>query len=235
MNSISQGKIFLSNQRGIIESDRIKRYSTFNFENFFNPTKEAIGNLYALHDDMLAPNADLNFYTREQGYILILPITGDIKYIDEQKNETNIKIGKSLLVYLDKNSYIQLKNPYENTTVNYLMIAIKSDETPKHSLALLDIDLSQINHSYTLAQPSSSFKISVGRYKGRGENEYAVNRSATVYCFVLAGAFEIDGRILHNRDGIALSATDKIEMQALSDNSMLLTIELLPKANYILF
>lgn len=235
MNVISQGKIFLSDQRGVIESDRIRRYSTFNFESFYNPAKEAIGSLYALHDDMLAPNADLNFYTREQGYIFIVPITGDIDYIDEQKNETKIEVGKSLLVYLDKNSYIQLKNPYEAETINYLMIALKNDETPQHSRTILDIDLSKLNHLYAVTPSLSSFKISIGRYKGRGESEYLTNRSSTLYCFVLAGAFEIDGRLLHDRDGIALSTTEKIEMEALSDNALLLTIELFPKTSYILF
>ena len=57
MKTISQGKIFLSDQRGTIESERIKRYSTFNFESFYNPAKEPVGNLYALHDDTLASGA----------------------------------------------------------------------------------------------------------------------------------------------------------------------------------
>jgi len=56
-----------------------------------------------------------------------------------------------------------------------------------------------------------------------------------LYCFVLAGTFEIDGRLLHNRDGIALTATEKIEMEALSDHALLLTVELSPKTSYILF
>lgn len=235
MNTISQGKIFLSNQRSIIESDRIKRYSTFNFEGVQNPAKEAIGNLYAIHDDTLNPNSDFNFYTRQQGYIFIVPISGNISYIDEQKNETLVEVGKSLLVYLDKNAYIQLKNRYREETINYLMIALKSDEIPQRSLAVLNIDLSQANHLQSVTSASLTFKISIGRYKGRGVGKYTISSSSTLYCFVLAGTFEIDGRMLNNRDGIALSATEKIEIEALSDNAMLLTIELLPKTSYILF
>lgn len=235
MNTISQGKIFLSNQRSIIESDRIKRYSTFNFEGLQNPAKEAIGNLYAIHDDTLNPNSDFNFYTRQQGYIFIVPISGNISYIDEQKNETLVEVGKSLLVYLDKNAYIQLKNRYQEETINYLMVALKSEEIPQRSLAVLNIDLSQANHLQSITSASLTFKIGIGRYKGRGGSKYAISSSSTLYCFVLAGTFEIDGRMLNNRDGIALSATEKIEIEALSDNAMLLTIELLPQTSYILF
>ncbi|MDQ8004457.1 MAG: hypothetical protein REI64_06615 [Pedobacter sp.] len=235
MNTISQGKIFLSNQRSIIESDRIKRYSTFNFEGFQNPAKEAVGNLYAIHDDTLNPNSDFNFYTRQQGYIFIVPISGNISYIDEQKNETLVEVGKSLLVYLDKNAYIQLKNRYQKETINYLMIALSSDEIPQRSLTVSNIDLSQVNHLQTITSASLTFKIGIGRYKNSGNTKYVVNSISTLYCFVLAGSFEIDGRMLNDRDGIALSATEKIEIEALSDNGLLLTIELLPKTSYILF
>lgn len=235
MNTISQGRIFLSKQRSIIESDRIKRYSTFNFEGLQNPAKEAIGNLYAIHDDTLNPNSDFNFYTRQQGYIFIVPISGNISYVDEQKNETLVEVGKSLLVYLDKNAYIQLKNRYQEKTINYLMVALKSDEIPQRSLTLLDIDLSQPNYLQNISAVSSAFKIGVGRYKNRGNTKYAINSISILYCFVLAGSFEIDGRILNDRDGIALSTTEVIEIGALSDNAMLLTIELLPRTSHILF
>ena len=235
MNIISQGKIFLSDQRGIIESERIKRYSTFNFESFNNPAKEPVGNLYALHDDMLAPAASINLYTREQGYVILVPITGSIKYTDEHENETEVEVGKSLMVFLEKDSFITLKNPYDDALINYLMIAIKSEEKKPNALTFLDIDLSDLNKMNLITPDKTPFKVSIGRFKGRGESEYTTNKTSILYCFVLAGAFEIDGRLLHDRDGIALFSTDTIETEALSDNALLLTIELPQQANYILF
>lgn len=235
MKTISQGKIFLSDQRGTIESERIKRHSTFNFESFYNPAKEPVGNLYALHDDTLAPGALINFYTREQGYVLILPITGNINYIDEQDNNIDIEVGKSLMAFLEKDSFITLKNPFEDTSINYVIVAVKVEEKQPNSLTLLDIDLSEMNKMNLITPTNRAFKISIGRFKGRGENNYEILSSSTLYCFVLAGAFEIDGRLLHDRDGIALSATDLIEMEALSDNALLLTIELPKQSSYILF
>ncbi len=45
------------------------------------------------------------------------------------------------------------------------------------------------------------------------------------FAFVLAGAFETEGRLLHERDGLAIWDTDKIEMEALSNDAMILLIE----------
>lgn len=231
MNIISQGKIFLSDQRGIIESERIKRHSTFNSDSFNHPAKEPIGNLYALHDDMLAPNASINFYTREKGYVILVPITGSVQYTDEQEHEIEVEVGKSLMLFLEKDSFITLKNPYEDDVINYMMIAIKSEEKQSNLPIFSDIDLTELNKMHFININSKSFKISIGRFKGRGENEYQIHPTSTLYCFVLAGAFEIDGRLLHDRDGIALSATDCIEMEALSDHALLLTIELPQQAS----
>lgn len=226
MKIISQGKIFLSDQRGVTENERIKRYSTFNFDNIYNPAKEPIGNLYALHDDMLAPNSSINFFHRERGHVIIIPILGTITYFDEDENQFDIEVGKSAMIFHQESSFFKLQNPYPDATVSYLIVAIKSQQHHPNPPSFLDIDLSKPNQLDIITNPTAPFKIGVGRFNGRGENEYAISPSSTLYAFVLLGVFEIDGRLLHERDGIALWATDKIEMEALSNNAILLTIEL---------
>lgn len=235
MNIISQGKIFLSDQRVIIESERIKRYSTFNFDNIYNSAKEPIGNLYALHDDMLAPNASINFFHREQGYVIIVPLLGAVNYIDDEENETSIEVGKSTMVFLAANSFFKLKNPNEEAAINYLIIGVKAKNGNSNIPISLDINLSTLNLLTTITPKTVPFKVSLGRFKGRGESEYQLNDTAVLYCFVLSGAFEIDGRLLHERDGIALWATEKVEMEALSEQAILLTVELPSQPSIILF
>ena len=226
MKIISQGKIFLSDQRSVTENERIKRYSTFNFDNIYNPAKEPIGNLYALHDDMLAPNASINFFHREQGHVIIIPILGSISYFDEDDNQFDIEVGKSAMIFHRESSFFKLQNPYTDAAISYLIVAIKSDEEHASSPSFLDIDLSKPNQLDIITNQDVPFKIGVGRFKGRGENEYVLSPSSTLYAFVLSGVFEIDGRLLHERDGIALWATEEIEIEALSNEAMLLTIEL---------
>lgn len=235
MNIISQGKMFLSDQRSIIESERIKRYSTFNFENIYNAAKEPIGNLYALHDDMLAPNASINFFHREQGHVIIVPILGSVSFLDDNEKETSVEVGKGKIIFLEANTFFKLKNPNQDASINYLIIGIKNEITQAKAPKLLDIDLSTENLLKAITPNSAPFKISLGRFHGRGESNYELNTAAILYSFVLSGAFEIDGRLLHERDGIALWATKKIEIEALSNQAILLTIELPSPPSTILF
>jgi len=42
----------------------------------------------------------------------------------------------------------------------------------------------------------------------------------------IEGAFEIQGTLLHARDGLALCGTDEVEVEALSNDAIVLLIEL---------
>lgn len=43
---------------------------------------------------------------------------------------------------------------------------------------------------------------------------------------MLEGAFEVQGTLLHARDGLALWETDEVEMEALSNDAIILLVEL---------
>ena len=67
--------------------------------------------------------------------------------------------------------------------------------------------------------------ISIGKFSGRGETIYKSSSGKCCFLFVIAGAFEAEGRLLHERDGLALFDTNEIEMEALSNDAMMLLIE----------
>jgi len=46
-----------------------------------------------------------------------------------------------------------------------------------------------------------------------------------VYVFVIEGAFEVQNRLLHARDGLSLSSATEVEFEALSNDAMLLILE----------
>ncbi len=71
------------------------------------------------------------------------------------------------------------------------------------------------------------FKLSAGIFTGREEAVYELKHlHSKFYCFVIDGAFEIEGRLLHARDGLALWNTKTVELEALSNNAIVLVIEI---------
>lgn len=66
----------------------------------------------------------------------------------------------------------------------------------------------------------------IGLFDGRKEGTFTLkNPRNGVFAFVLSGAFEIEDRLLEAKDGLALKVTHKIEWEALSENAILLVIE----------
>ena len=53
-----------------------------------------------------------------------------------------------------------------------------------------------------------------------------MNKEAGAFVFVIEGAFEVQGTLLHERDGLALWKTEEVEMEALSNEAIILVIEL---------
>ena len=69
--------------------------------------------------------------------------------------------------------------------------------------------------------------LSVGKFSGRAETVYhSKQSSANVFVFVLEGAFEVEGRLLHARDGLALWQTTAVEMEALSNDALVMLVEM---------
>ncbi|MBP6181188.1 hypothetical protein [Flavobacterium sp.] len=67
----------------------------------------------------------------------------------------------------------------------------------------------------------------IGIYEARKEGFYSVkNNSNGVFVFVINGAFEIENRLLESKDGLSLSGINSLEWEALSENELLIVLEI---------
>jgi quercetin 2,3-dioxygenase len=106
----------------------------------------------------------------------------------------------------------------------------KKEEVFIPKMQLFNFDLSQSNQLHTiitaadLNQPAYAY---IGKYDGRKKGIYSLqNKNNGIYCFVIEGAFEIQDRLLHAKDGLAIWNTDEIDFEALSNGAILLLFEL---------
>lgn len=59
----------------------------------------------------------------------------------------------------------------------------------------------------------------------KGAIHHVNSNKKGVFAFVIEGAFEIQGRLLEAKDGLALWNDNEIEMEALSNGAIILLIE----------
>jgi quercetin 2,3-dioxygenase len=233
MTDQSQGKIFLSADRGRNETERLRSYNTFNFGNYFNPYKTAVGDLYVLNDDTIAGGHSAKMHIDQDSFVVFIPIVGAIDYCDTLGNNCLIGAGETKLIPAPAGTFIEVTNPYEQQLVNYLHLRIKAKDISLGSSSTVSFDIAQNknkliditgNNGATNKLP---FKISITKLDGRSEVLYdMVNNKRFFYAYVIEGAFEVAGRLLHARDGLALWNIKQVDAEALSNDAILLIIEL---------
>lgn len=234
----AKGKIFLSDNRGVVETAQLRRYSTFNFGAYFNEHKTPFDSLYILNEEMVAGSQQTVLDVEEASYILTLPVTGEVHVTDLQGNTSTVHVEQVQVNTIPASSSIQLVNPYKSDLITFLQIGIKAaGPVEKASSRLFNFNFNSIENQLTRivwagnekdAAQKYPFSISIGRFDGRKEALYTLkNKNSTFFAFVIAGAFEIEGRLLHEKDGLALWDTGEIELEALSNHAIVVVIELM--------
>lgn len=231
----TKAKIFLANERGHIETSLFRSLNTFCFGNYQLESKTAFGPLYLLNDDSLAGGETITHTVEEDSDLVLIPLVGTVKYRDALENDSLISPGEASLFSLPRYATVEITNPYEQELVNYLQLWIRKPDRfspvrrdgefdlEKNKNLLLDV-FSEVRKA--LSPGSSIAKVSIGKFLGRENIIYNLSAvSNGVFVFVIEGAFEVSDRLLESRDGLALWKTSNIEMESLSNNAIILMVE----------
>ncbi|GAB2848889.1 pirin family protein [Hymenobacter ruber] len=229
------GKIFLADERGLAESDRFRRYSTFSFGPFAHPHKGPFGRLYGLNEETMAGGHALEFTVEEASHVLIIPITGAVA-LTVSGQLTTVDVEEITVLTLPAGSTLYVRNPYDTELVSFLHLwqladapaAASNEQRDSFNSAAIQNQLARLLPAAVCSLP---FTVSLGRFDGRQEAVYQLENPAnSLFVFVLAGAFEVESRLLHEKDGLALWDVSEIELEALSNDALILVLELAPRA-----
>ena len=232
----SGGKMFLASERGYSETSRFRSYNTFNYRTYQNEYKGPFGPLYVLNDHTLAGGHSTVQFIEEDTEILLIPIVGSINYLDSRNNKTTVYAGQVLIHTLPKGATFELLNPYEAELINYIEIGIKQPliSTPAEPQIIpFDLDhnkntlLSIVpSQQYIATQRGLHYKVSIAKMEGRKELVYNLAKPGNgLFAFIIEGAFEVQYRLLESRDGLALWSMKEIEIEALSNDAIILLID----------
>ncbi|QIL74656.1 hypothetical protein [Hymenobacter sp. HDW8] len=234
------GKIFLSDQRGVAETHQYRRYSTLQFGAYVHQDKQAFGNLQAVNEETLGGGQQVTLQVTEAAHVLIIPVTGAVRAGLLPGTSALTHVEEMHLLTVPAGSTLYFANPYDTELITFLHLWIRVPQTAAGALNRLFtfncqdhpnllVEVKQVVPAQSADEPGMSlpFKVSIGRFAGRRETLCTLKKpSSQVFFFVLAGAFEVEGRLLHEKDGLALWDTQEVELEALSNEAVLVAIEL---------
>ncbi|KAF2515474.1 pirin [Flavobacterium zhairuonense] len=219
-------QIYKSDARGVFNSAKHNRYATFNFERYQDLSKNGFGSLKILNEVILAPQERIARFITSNTNMIILPLFGGIEYKDTIGNEEFLRVDQIRVIAADDDLEVEIFNPYEEENVSYLEIDFQmGPQYFKNYFQQYKFDFKAHNKLNNLFEIERAIGF-IGIYDGRKEGFYALkNAENGVFVFVIHGAFEVENRLLEAKDGLGIKKTSTIEWEALSENAILLVIE----------
>ncbi|SCW39698.1 hypothetical protein [Mucilaginibacter sp. NFR10] len=232
MEKISPGQIHLADQRGFTKTPTLRRYSSFNYGSYFNEHRKPFGRLAVWNDEMLAGGNSIDVTIETSGWFVLMPVTGELLLERVNGDIRLIDVGELFVGYAVAGERLELTNLYKSDWINYIYLQLKdNDVINPHRDMVFKFDFAGRPNELIDLVPTCGiypFRLHIGVFGGRIDAFYQLqNSSSLFYAFVLAGAFELQERLMHDRDGLALWELEKADMEALSNNAVVVILEIL--------
>ena len=220
-------QIFKSESRGRFESNGHNCFSTFNFGSYFEESRKPFGSLHVVNEVIIAPQQTIQTVLEVNTVVLVLPLFGGVDYKDSLGNQSFIGVEQIRIVFARKEMSFELANGYESENVSYLQIGFNAEtQEYKNKFQQFNFGLTNKNQLIPLFKISNALGF-IGMYGARKEGFYSLKSdSKCVFIFIINGAFEIENRLLESKDGLSLSGIDSLEWEALSENALLVVLEI---------
>jgi redox-sensitive bicupin YhaK (pirin superfamily) len=216
-------KIYKAYKRGLTESSRQRLHAIFNFEKFQDESRLPFGGLKVFNEETLAPDHYIARQTEADTLTLLIPLTGALKYSHRAEAGNTIVPGEVAII-TSPEVELTLTNPYEDGLINYLYITFDA-YSPLAETQTATVNLEERNTLHQFINRDNIYGY-MAIFDGRKETIYKMKDPANgLFLFVINGAFEVQGRLLEERDGLALWDTDEVDMEALSENAIILVFE----------
>ena len=223
--------------RGHANLGWLESFHTFSFANYYNPERMHFGVLRVLNDDRVNPGMGFGAHPHDNMEIISIPLEGDLEHKDSMGNVATIKHGDIQVLSAGTGIQHSEYNKNQNQLVKFLQIWIfpnKKNVTPRYDQITLNI-AERNNKLQQIISPNPEDEgvwihqdawFHMGMFNPNIETNYQLKKSGNgVYAFVLKGDFIIEGQELSNRDGFGVWETNIITIEALSENSEILLME----------
>ncbi|MBX2889259.1 MAG: pirin family protein [Ferruginibacter sp.] len=220
--------------RGHANHGWLNTYHTFSFANYHNPDRIHFGALKVLNDDTVSPGAGFGTHPHENMEIISIPLAGQLQHGDNMGNSGIIKKGEVQIMTAGTGVTHSEKNGSNKEDVKFLQIWIFPKELnlkPRYDQLTIENNTKQ-NDFQKIISPNANDEglqinqdawLHLAHFKKGTLNNYQIKMEGNgVYVFVIEGNVKINDLILNKRDGLGVSETDDLAIEALEDADFLL-------------
>ncbi|MBA0882182.1 pirin family protein [Flavobacterium undicola] len=212
-------QIYLATARGQWQTQGYNCWSTFNFGNYQEESKKAFGSLFLFNYRIVAPKQTVTIVTQKDSLHYILPLYGGIQY--QVKLIATEQIQQ---IVSNKGTTFELSNPFDEN-VSFLQISFNTNAFGLEN-DLAEFDFEKKNKLISLFKNNTASTY-IAQFDGRKEAYYQLkNKENGIFVYIINGAFEFENRLLETGDALSLKEIEDVEWESLSENAMLLLIEI---------
>ncbi len=229
MNNVVKDRFCPGSERCITDAGWFKTTSLFNADGYINPEREAFESLYLLNEEWLSAGRHLVYESAENAYVLILPLSGHIKYSGLRHHACTLQPGDVLLIPAPEWHSYTISNIGETDPAIYLQMGIRSSDDLNNLKPQLRH--SPVSHTHSRLLPVFDdrdpypFLLEMGRYaSGLLCRKDWKEPGQHVFVYVIRGAMEIDGQLLHTGEALGLRNTGQLQWEVLSADARFLLL-----------
>lgn len=226
MNEKGQSQIYKSDSRGNNESDRYRCLATLNFENYQDDFRKPIGKMVVFNDETIGCLNTITFKIQENQIVILIPLVGKINV---KTNDSNLILYPNEVCVFDfyENQIFEIQNSSATELVNYLQIRVTANEVLNPVFNKLTYSLDEKNKLNPVFSIQNTIGF-IGCFNARKSAFYNLkNPKNYLFAFVINGAFEFQNRLIEKGDGIRFNGFEALEFEALSENAIVLILEIL--------
>lgn len=145
---------------------------------------------------------------------MLMPLSGDIK-LTTKSGEQILKPGKSIILTED----FKVVNDFKDNPIHWLEIAWIGNGTPcQTDLSFLSLK----NQMHSLLTENDSIQAYIGRYDSRVDGCLVIPDNRETFVFIVGGVFEVQDRLLRERDGLLLKGISELGFEGLAAEGLVL-------------
>lgn len=226
-----------ADSRGVADHGWLKSHHTFSFANYYNPERMHFGVLRVLNDDRVAAGMGFGTHPHDNMEIISIPLAGDLEHKDSMGNVSVIRNGDIQVMSAGTGIQHSEYNQSRETEVKFLQIWVFPNQRnvkPRYDQLALDLS-ARHNRLQQVLSPNADDDgvwiyqdawFHLGQFDAGKGASYAIHKPGNgVYAFVLSGEFELDGQVLHSRDGFGIWDISGFDLVAKTPGAEILLME----------